>query len=314
MHCENKEQYQRKNHICSICCFASIYPHVVRSHISSIHSGKGEVINIKNRPREDCEPHTQRPISNEIMREEERGDAGERNVKVITLNDKELGISKEGPYDIRLVPQFKIFLAGASGCGKTTFVTEMLENINEICQEPPTKIIFVYSTWQQQYDEMKNKKLLDVFIEDGEDLEDEVNKYITGQSLLIIFDDLISSKNLDFISNLYMVQGRHNKVSMVFIAQRMFVNNQEIRNISGNSSYIVLFRNPRNSHDIAELSKQMTPGKTVLKEIYAAATKEPYSYLFICLTQTCLQAVKYLSHLFEKRNIVRCYIPIESGG
>ena len=48
------ETYQRKNNVCSICCFASIYPHVVRNHIKRIHKNSGKVINIKNKARTDC--------------------------------------------------------------------------------------------------------------------------------------------------------------------------------------------------------------------------------------------------------------------
>ena len=46
-----------------------------------------------------------------------------------------------------------------------------------------------------------------------------------------------------------------------------------------------------------------------LVNIYAEATSDPFSYLFIDLTQEGKQEVRYLSHLFEKDSIVRAYIP-----
>ena len=47
-----------------------------------------------------------------------------------------------------------------------------------------------------------------------------------------------------------------------------------------------------------------------LVNIYGEATKDPFSYLIIDMTQEGKQEVKYLSHLFEKDCIVRNYIPL----
>ena len=52
----------------------------------------------------------------------------------------------------------------------------------------------------------------------------------------------------------------------------------------------------------------MTPGKLDLKMIYAAATTDPFSYLFINVTQECKPAVKYLSHLFNEKHKVNAYV------
>ena len=46
-----------------------------------------------------------------------------------------------------------------------------------------------------------------------------------------------------------------------------------------------------------------------LVNIYADATKDPFSYLLIDMTQKGKREVKYLSHLFERDSIVYTYIP-----
>ena len=51
----------------------------------------------------------------------------------------------------------------------------------------------------------------------------------------------------------------------------------------------------------------MTPGNLILVHIYIEATKWPFSYLFINLTQECKPHVKYLSNLF---NGIQTYILI----
>ena len=211
-------------------------------------------------------------------------------------------------YDISLIEQFKLFISGPSRCGKTVWVTDFLFNMKDICKEVPEKVLYIYETWQPQYDDIQANRLVDFLIQDDSHLEEKIKGHITGKPLLIIFDDLISSSNLPFIANLFMVHGRHNRVSCIFISQIMFPNNISIRNISRNSNYLILFKNPRYNRDISVLAQQMTPGKLDLKMIYAAATADPFSYLFINVTQECKPAVKYLSHLFNEKHKVNAYV------
>ena len=119
------------------------------------------------------------------------------------------------------------------------------------------------------------------------------------------------SENLKFISVLFTVHGRHNKVSSIFISQEMYSSKKsEITTISRMVNYIVLMKNPRYALDISNLAKQMTPSETWLKKIYKTATEEkPFSYLFICVTQECAPEVRFLSSLFDVSGKIPVYIP-----
>ena len=97
-------------------------------------------------------------------------------------------------------------------------------------------------------------------------------------------------------------------MSLIFLSQRMFVNNEFFRQISQNSDYFVVFKNPRNLSEIRTLAQQITPGDLQLMYIYKEATKEPFSYLFINLTQEAQSETKYLSNLFEQNHIIKTYI------
>ena len=89
--------------------------------------------------------------------------------------------------------------------------------------------------------------------------------------------------------------------------QRMFDNNKSFMQISRNSDYFVVFKNPRDASEIGRLAQQLTPGKRSLLGIYEEATGDPFSYLFIDLTQECSPAVKYTSHLFNENGVIRVY-------
>ena len=53
-----------------------------------------------------------------------------------------------------------------------------------------------------------------------------------------------------------------------------------MRNLSLNSHFIILFKNPRDKLQISTLARQMYPGNfKFITEAYADATKQAYGYL-----------------------------------
>jgi len=214
-------------------------------------------------------------------------------------------VSYEKMFDIRLKENFKLFISGPSRCGKTFYIADLLENISTFAKEPPETIIYLYKVWQSKFDEMRN--LVDIFIQDNVDIMHEIRKISLGQRIFIIFDDMINSKSLPDIATLFTVDARHMNISMAFLTQRMFVNNEYFRQISQNSDYFCIFKNPRNCSEIRTLAQQLTPGSLDLIEIYKKATETPFSYLFINLTQECNSDVKYLSHIFDENHSIKVY-------
>jgi len=206
-------------------------------------------------------------------------------------------------FDVRLKENFKLFISGPSRSGKTIFVKKFLKNLNIFTKAPPQILTVVYKVFQPIYNEMG----VDHLVQDGHNLKQRLFKIANGEPMLIIFDDMINSDSLGELSDLFVVDGRHMNLSMVFISQKMFVNNEDFRQISQNCDYYVVFKNPRNAQEIRNLASQMTPGKMELISYYMDATQEPFSYLFINLTQECQPQVKYLSDLFSESHNSKAY-------
>ena len=209
-------------------------------------------------------------------------------------------------YDIRLKENFKVFISGPSRCGKTFFVADLLQNNDQFAKQPPSLIIYIYKVWQWKFDEMKH--LVHVFLEDDVNIVDKIKQYASGMPILVIFDDMLHSRSLSNLAPLFTVDGRHMNMSLVFLTQRMFVNDEYFRQISQNCDYFFIFKNPRNSSEIRTLAQQITPGSLHLIKIYIEATKDPFSYLCVNLTQECESEVKYLSQLFLKDHSVKCFV------
>ena len=142
---------------------------------------------------------------------------------------------------------------------------------------------------------------------DNSNVVNDIKAAVSGKPIFVIFDDLINSKSLVDIATLFTVDGRHMNMSMAFLTQRMFVNNEHFRQISQNCDYFCVFKNPRNSSEIRTLAQQLTPGSLDLIEIYKEATKNPFSYLLINLTQECNPNVKYLSSVFDENHSLKVY-------
>ena len=208
-------------------------------------------------------------------------------------------------FDVRLKENFKLFISGPSRCGKTFFVADLLQNIQTFAKQPPSLVIYIYKVWQSKFDEMNN--VVHIFLEDQEDIVDKIKEYATGAPILIVFDDMINSSSLSELAPLFTVDARHMNMSLVFLTQRMFVNDEYFRQISQNCDYFIIFKNPRNSSEIRTLAQQITPGSLHLINMYIEATKEPFSYLFINLTQECPPEVKYLSQFFMRENSLKCF-------
>lgn len=209
-------------------------------------------------------------------------------------------------YDIRLKENFKVFISGPSRCGKTFFVADLLQNLDRFAIQPPSLVIYIYKVWQWKFDEMKS--LVHVFLEDDDHIVEKIKQYANGIPILVVFDDMLNSKSLSNLAPLFTVDGRHMNMSLVFLTQRMFVNDEYFRQISQNCDYFFIFKNPRNSSEIRTLAQQVTPGSLHLINMYIEATKDPFSYLFINLTQECQPKVKFLSQLFDKDHVVKSFV------
>ena len=77
------------------------------------------------------------------LRKHERFKHKESELKEIFIHST-LTPTNQNIYDIILKENFKVFISGPSRCGKTVFVSNLLERINEFAKVPPTNVVYVY--------------------------------------------------------------------------------------------------------------------------------------------------------------------------
>jgi len=88
----------------------------------------------------------------------------------------------------------------------------------------------------------------------------------------------------DTVANLFTKGSHHRNVSVVYLTQNLFPKNKFARTMSLNAHYMVLFKNPRDATQFANLARQIYPKRSQFAvEAYKDATREPYSYLLVDL-------------------------------
>lgn len=170
---------------------------------------------------------------------------------------------------------FTALVVGPTCCGKTQFVYKLIENVDRMIDPPPNRIVYCYGEYQQSF-----RKYSDVEFRQG--LPD-ASDFDGSEPVLLVIDDLMQETD-ETVANLFTKGSHHRNVSVVFLAQNLFPKNKFARTMSLNAHYIVLFKNPRDASQFANLARQMYPKQWQFAvEAYKDATREPYSYLLLDL-------------------------------
>jgi hypothetical protein len=91
---------------------------------------------------------------------------------------------------------------------------------------------------------------------------DKVDYLDISQRNLIVLDDLMAQSSEDKrIADLFTKGSHHRNLSIIYIVQNKFHQGKEMRNISLNAHYIVLFKSPRDKQQIYMLARQINPGR-----------------------------------------------------
>ena len=201
---------------------------------------------------------------------------------------------------MKFLHPFTCLVCGPTSCGKTTLLKNIIE---QRCIEPtPTKIVWCYSEDQELYRSMKSEHV--TFYKGIPDSFDEVfDGSVPG---LIVLDDLMTHVHSDErITRLFSVGSHHRNVSVFLIVHNLFHNGKEMRNISLNSHYIILFKNPRDKLQISTLARQMYPGNSqFLMESFYDATKEAHGYLLIDLKPTTEDQLRIRTGILPSDKVV----------
>ena len=115
------------------------------------------------------------------------------------------------------------------------------------------------------------------------------------------------------IIDLFTKGCHHKNLSVFFITQNIFYKGKNQRDLSLNSHYLVLFKNPRDKAQIRHLAQQMCPQNSkFLVEAFLDATEKPHGYLLIDLKQATPENYRFRTNIFPHEGATTVYVPRKS--
>jgi hypothetical protein len=182
-------------------------------------------------------------------------------------------------FDSCLKHAFGALVAGPTQSGKTNFVIRLLQCALEIIFPRPERLIWCFECYQEVFRNLEH-------VEFFEGLPSNFESLLDGKPTLIVIDDLMSESD-ERVSKLFTKYSHRKNASIIYVSQNLFHRGRENRNISLNAHYLVLFKNLRDSMQIAALGRQIFTGKgKYLQESYADATAKLFGNLFVDLKPT----------------------------
>lgn len=191
-----------------------------------------------------------------------------------------------------------ILVAGPSFSGKSTLVRKILKYHHECFIGLPTPVKVLWCFGQKQ-DVEKNKLLPSIKVDYHEGLPDE-EKLLSFAPNIVIIDDLQREATNDKgIEEFFTKRSHHEEITVILIVQNIFTRGKSMRDISLNSRFIYLTKNPRDSSQIVSLARQIYPARPkFLVDAYLDAVKSPYSYIRIDMSQETPNHLRVATRLF----------------
>jgi len=144
---------------------------------------------------------------------------------------------------------FPALIAVPTCCSKSPFVKRLLESSEDIIDGAPENITWFYGIYQPTYDKMLRSVPNINFVEGVPgDLESMINPSLRN---LVVIDDLMQELSNDpGFTSLFTKGCQHRNLNVIFILQNIFHRGKELRDMSLNCHYLVLFKSPHDSSQI----------------------------------------------------------------
>lgn len=189
---------------------------------------------------------------------------------------------------------FSMLIVGTTNSGKTVFTSKLLRS--NIIQHKPPQIVYCYRMWNKLFDSLHGIQ----FIKGLNKLLEIVDEL---ENCVIVLDDVATeAATSKHVATMFTAGMHHRNISVILIAHNLYMQAKYMREIMLNASYLVIFRNVRDSGQLKILERQT--GIKGLYKAYEKCTKEKFNPLLIDLLPYTPDYARLRSHLFDKHQYI----------
>lgn len=215
-------------------------------------------------------------------------------------------------FDLRFETPSTWLISGPSQSGKTQFALKVISKADQIFKSPEVgqNCIFYYKKWQPAYDSLIQNKAVALInkLPSAQDVSSRCGPFSKTGGSLVVIDDFMQEITSD-ISEIFTVLSHHLNLTVLLLTQNLFPRSKFARDISLNSTYIVVFKNPRDVSQITSLAKQLAPGRSRnILIAFREATSSPYSYLLFDNHQKTPDNLRIRSDVLNTNGPVKIWV------
>ena len=188
---------------------------------------------------------------------------------------------------------FTMLVAGPTSSGKTSFVRKLLsehQRLTTINAGETLRVLWCYGQHQSTYNIPINNA--QIIYREGLIGDEELSSI---KPHLIVLDDLQNELvNKKELGDLFMKKSHHMNISTIVILQNIYAQGSQMRNVSLNAHYLILFKNNRDEEQYSRLGRQLCPGnKAFFADILNDVFSKEYGYLLVDCHPTTPNKLKY---------------------
>jgi hypothetical protein len=204
-------------------------------------------------------------------------------------------------FDARMRTPFTCLIGGSPMAGKTTFVKRLLEMRWKLIDNNFDYLVWCYGQQTEFIQELRNQTF-GIPTTVVHQLPISFDDYIQPDKRgLIVIDDLMQSAGESKqVTDLFCNKVQHSNVSVILMLQNLFYHGKERTTFLRCAHYLVLFKNPLDSSAPLYLAQRVMPlRKKLFLDIFDAATKNAFGYLFIDGRQTTPPSARFRTNIFD---------------
>ena len=201
-----------------------------------------------------------------------------------------------------------MMVAGPTGCGKTSWVSKLLETPNSF-EQPVASVLYCYGVFQPAYETMK-KNIPKISFHKGVPKQETIDRMNNGKFHIVILDDLmeliVESIPAQMLFTKYC---HHYNITAIFLTQNALAQGKCARNISLNTQILVLFQNHRDRNQVTAIARQQSPDDyRLFMEAFEDATAQPYHNLVVDCTPECENKYRWRTNVLPGEGRFKHYV------